>query len=173
MTSRDEFFADIRASIEKRRREILGDLADAAPPSNRINPRRPDLYEYAVVLGTKMFREHGLRGRMELGNSNTGFHQQFHTGLHRIRLGRKCIDRYAARGFLEYKSYKWLWTTHGEMMGKKAVWAMVLHEMGHAIQVEAGKRTRGNAHNGFWANAVCDLQTLYPYEECEEIKLAD
>ena len=91
-------------------------------------------------------------------------HQYFrNTKTHRLTFGNKYLDDLEKR-YYEYKSWRWLWHDFHQIKGMKAMWAITLHEFAHAIQTEAGKRTRGSVHNDFWATAVKELQELYPFE---------
>ena len=51
------------------------------------------------------------------------------------------------------------------ILGLKAAYALVVHEMAHTIQVQNGKRKRNSMHNSYWAATVQMLQENYPLSE--------
>lgn len=87
---------------------------------------------------------------------------------HQIIFGYQSVGNNHDEGFKEYKTWTYLWGWE-TMTGLKAVWAEVLHEFAHALQVERAGRVRGRAHTNVWGRAVRELQTLVPFEDALEI----
>ena len=96
-----------------------------------------------------------------------------------ITYGMKTVNQMIDTGFVEYKTATFLWAGYREAMtifskpdhptikyrlrtsnitGKRAAWAIVLHECAHAI-------VPADAHGWEWRSIVKELQRNYPYKE--------
>jgi len=118
--------------------------------------------KYAQSLTKKILVDYKLRHRIRTTNKRATYHK-CQDDVHTITYGWALIRKDVELGFLDYKSWRWLWGT--TPFGLKAVWAIVLHEVAHAIQVNRGLRGRRSVHNNGWGKIVRELQELYPFEE--------
>lgn len=127
------------------------------------------LYGFARRLAAKMLAEHGYKSHIVFRNIQGANHQIHKDGTHVIKFGFECVKT-EAKGYKEYPtSYQYLWADYPGLTGKMGVWALVIHEVAHAIQTENGGRWHGSQHNQYWAKAVKELQILYPYEEVKDV----
>ena len=91
-----------------------------------------------------------------------------------IRFGYECIDYFIEKGYIEYKTMRYIWARNGynaykSMKDNQAVWATVLHEIAHHMQCERNGRYYGSAHNQCFAECLNELIILFPYNEVESI----
>jgi len=81
--------------------------------------------------------------------------------LHVLIFGIRGMEIGFRDGFLEYKRWGWLWGKW-DITGIRSVWALVIHEIAHAIQTENGERKYRSVHNLAWAQHVIELQERFP-----------
>jgi hypothetical protein len=87
-----------------------------------------------------------------------------YNGQHQIAFGWQCMEEEFERGFnWKLKEYRHLFDTSAK--GYKALYQVVVHEFAHALQRERGGRWYGSQHNVYWADAVCEVFALVPFED--------
>lgn len=148
-------------------------LNRARAARNKSTPRTTSLPKTFVHLRMKRLSQriagdYGIKLiGVEFRNRRGSVHRYSHEdGTHRVIYSISMVEDDAENGYQEYpQSFSYLWPPQSQMKGLKAAYALVVHEMGHAVQRENGGRWRGSQHNSYWADAVRELQELYPFSE--------
>jgi hypothetical protein len=151
----------IRRKEHRQRRSAAQQEArqETIKATNELDPLR----RFIRHLTVKMLDDKNLQHSVIFANINGGDHRVIAGGKHQIRFGYVAVIYFGENGYTEYKTWRHLWS--GTLTGKKAMWAMAIHEVAHALQSERNGRYRGSQHNQIWANAVRELQAEYPYEQ--------
>jgi hypothetical protein len=120
--------------------------------------------EWMRDLTLQMAEDYDLGDRVEVEFGNAAGSTHFYHALlkqHKIRYGMLGLRRAWNDGFVEYASWRDLWTEDA-MKYHVAFWATAIHEFAHVLQMEREGREKGAAHTYGWAKAVRELQVKYP-----------
>ena len=128
---------------------------------------------FAFRLAEKMFAEHNLPGKAIFRNGRISRAD----GIN-VYLTYKSVRRAHKDGFCEYATYGYLWSDYYKaeggyermtIGGNCGIWALLIHEFAHVLQIIAGERWYRSAHNSYWASHVQELQILYPFKEVKSL----
>jgi len=130
--------------------------------------------QFALNLAEKMYQEHGIDHCPTVFRNRQNSYEQKVTGKCQIVFGYQDLGRCFENGFREYKSISSVWFDQGNLVGRRAIWALVLHEFTHVVQDVEGRLYsrighRNKIHNEQFVMILRELQTLYPYEEVANV----
>lgn len=130
--------------------------------------------QFALNLAEKMYQEHGIEHHPTVFRNCKNSCQRKVAGKSKIVFGYQNLDYYLEHNFREYKSIASVWHGQGNLVGKRAVWALVLHEFTHVIQDTEGRLYsrighRNKYHNEQFVQILKELQVLYPYDEVANV----
>lgn len=138
-----------------------------------VVPEHP-IFKWAYTMARAILNKWGMAdSRVYFNNSQQPAKHQHRPGTfapHRLWFRYPYMEKAIVEGMQEYKTFRWLWNGYSTE-GLGAVWAIVMHELAHALQTERGQRYYGQVHNGAWASIVQDLQREYPLAKCMDLWL--
>lgn len=126
--------------------------------------------QFAMDLAERLFQEHNIDHHPTVFRNRMSSCEQKIAGKPQIVLGYQNLNYYLEHGFREYKTIAGVWFDQGKLTGKRAIWALVLHEFAHVIQDVEGRLFskvghRNKYHNEQFVTILRELQILHPYDE--------
>jgi hypothetical protein len=142
--------------------------ARASDASSEKNPLR----RFAYLLTKWILEAQGFHHNIVFCNMRGAMCEEIVQGFYQIRYGRETLTCIARAGYTEdIKRYRHLFPRPSELKSLRGVWALVIHECAHAIQMSKGQRKLYSVHNDAWARAVRKLMRDFPFEEVEHLAL--
>jgi len=146
------------------------------------------MYAYAIRLVDHIAKAYDLKmGKTVFRNRRNSVCD---TATNQIIFSYEGVDRKVEKGWAEYvtvapvwqkfgykgtyeRGYKNSWCRFEAMTGKKAVWAIVLHEMAHRLQNEEGFSRKNwkqyDLHGEQFCEKLEELIVLFPYDEVDQV----
>lgn len=143
-----------------------------SPPTNTNGSTVAEAAQFAIALVERVYADYSIPHlKTRITNAKSSSHRQHvATSKSEIRFGRRSLERALTTGFIEYKTLRYAWHGHGELVGMKGVWALTLHEAAHAIQgidgMERDRAGRRIVHSDQFVDILWNLQEKYPYQDC-------